>query len=141
MAGTQKADPAARRTVLIIVSAGILIGALLMSVAGRLMPMVAHWITQDLRVRSRLVFAGVTAATTGPTLAAAAYFWRFGQRIVWAQRYPPPGVTVFWDTVVVTGSDSRRRGRLMQATAVTLGVAGILLAFFVWRVLFLLEPQ
>jgi len=136
----QKANPAARRAVLIIVSAGILIGALLISVAGRLMPMFAHWIAQDPKVRSRLVFAGVTAATAGPALAAAAYFWRFGQRIVWAERYPP-GVTVVRDSVVVTGSDSRRLGRLMQATAVTLGVAGILLAFFLWRVLFLLEPK
>jgi hypothetical protein len=137
----QKADPAARRTVLIIVSAGILIGALLISVTGQLMPMVAHWITRDLKVRSRLVFAGVTAATTGPALAAARYFWRFGQRVVWAERYPPPGVTVFRDTAIVTGSDSRRLGRLMQATALALGTAGVLLAVLWWRVLFLLEPQ
>src|SRR5262245_13700359 len=103
MSEIQTAEPAARRTVLIVVATGILIGALLISLAGRLMPTFAHWLTQDLKVRSRLVFAGVTAATSGPTLAAAAYFWRFGRRIVAAERYPPTGVTVFRDTVGVSG--------------------------------------
>ena len=141
MGEIQKADPSARRTALIIVGAGLVVGALLIAATERLRPMFEHWVAQDLKIRSWIVFAGITAATVGPVLAAAAYVWRLGQRVTWAERYPPPGVSVFRDTVVLTGSASKRKGRFMQVTAVTLGTAGILLTFFLWRVLFLLEAQ
>jgi hypothetical protein len=42
------------------------------------------------------------------------------------------------DTQVVTGDAAIRQGRLVLGLATTIGVAGVLLAFFLWRLALLL---
>ncbi len=58
-----------------------------------------------------------------------------------AGRYPPPGLRVVRDTPVVVGEAAGRRGRLLQVFAVVMGLAGLLLAFFLWRFVSLLESR
>lgn len=57
-------------------------------------------------------------------LAAAAHAWRLGARVRGASRFPPPGMRVIRDTVVLHGPVAGRRGTLLQALAVALVLCG-----------------
>jgi hypothetical protein len=137
----QKADPNARRAGLAIVGGGALLGFVLITIAGALRPAFEAWINQDVTVYLRIVIAMLTLLTTGPAVGMAGYLWRFGQRIVRAERYPPPGFRVMRDTPVQIGQAAVRRGRLVQALAAVIGVAGLLLGFLLWRLYLLLAAE
>ena len=136
----QKADLNARRTVLVIVGCGALLGIAMIKMAGALRPDLQAWVERDEDVRLRIVLAAVTLLTAGPVLGVAGYLWHLGRRIVRVERYPPPGFRVVRDTPVVIGKAASRHGRLVQAFAAVVGAAGLLLAFFLWRLFFLLRP-
>jgi hypothetical protein len=137
----QKADPDARRAGLLIVGGGTLLGVVLITMAGALRPDFEAWIKQDVNVRLRMVIAILMLLTTGPAVGMASYLWRLGQRIVRTKRYPPPGFRVMRDTPVEIGPAAVRWGRLAQTFAAIIGVAGLLLAFFLWRLYFLLAAE
>jgi hypothetical protein len=138
VAEIQKADPRALRSALLIVGGGVLLGVVFITIAGECRQAFETWLTQDLRARLRIVTAVLTLLTTGPILAIASYCWRLGGRIVRARRYPPAGLRTLRDTLVLTGEAADRRGRFLQVWAAVMGVAGLLLAFFLWRLVFLL---
>lgn len=133
MSDTQKADPAARRAAIAIVGGGTVVGVVLIAVAKRYRPEFEAWIEEDINASVRLVVVALTVLASGPTLGLAFYLWRLGASVVRADRYPPPNLRLMHDTVVVTGPGARRRGRLMQLLATVLGLAAVLLAFFMWR--------
>jgi hypothetical protein len=139
MAEIQKADPRLRRTGLVVVGAAAILGVLLMSIAASLRPDFEAWVRQDLTVRVRMVMIALTLLTAGPALGMAGYLWHLGHRIIRAERYPPPGLRVVRDTLVVSGQAAGRRGRLMQGFGAVIGLASLLLAFFLVRLLALLE--
>lgn len=134
-----KADPVARRTALILLGCGAVVGVVAITVAKRLRPELEAWIEQDLVARLRLVVGVATLLAAGPTLGLAVYVWRMGRRIVSAQRLPPPGLRTVRDTRVVTGSAASYAGRLIQLLAVVLGLASLLLVVFAWRLVALLR--
>lgn len=136
MREVQPADPRARRVALLVLAAGFVAGvALLWALeAGR--PAVARWLREDparTAARARLLLAGLALATSGPALAAGVYLWRLGSRIVTAERFPPPGLRMVQDTMVLTGDAARTRGRIFQALGLVLFVAGSALALLLWR--------
>ena len=66
----------------------------------------------------------------------AAWVWNFGVRVLRGNRHPPEGVKVIRDTLVSRGAAARLYGRLYQALAALLVIAGLsVLALFwmVWR--------
>ena len=139
MAEIHKADPGVQRTGLVIVGAAAILGVLLMSIAASLRPDFEAWVRQDLKVRLLLVLIELTLLTAVPALVMAGYLWHLGLRIIRAQRYPPPGLRVVRDTLVVSGQAAGRRGRLVQAFGAVIGLASLLLAFFLVRLLALLD--
>jgi hypothetical protein len=102
MAEIQKADPNVRRAGLGIVGAGAILGVLLMSIAASFRPDFEAWVRQDFTVRVRMVMMALTLLTAGPALGMAGYLWHLGNRIIRAERYPPPGLRVVRDTLVVS---------------------------------------
>jgi hypothetical protein len=135
----QEADPKARRIALAIVGGGALLGLVLLSVADRSRPQFEAWIRQDFQTRLRITIAAMTLLTTGPLLAFAGYFWRLGRQVVVAGRFPPGDLRMVRDVTVVTGEAAVRRGRYLQACGAFLGLAGLLLAFVLWRLVALAE--
>jgi len=133
MGETQKADPHSRRAAVAIVGGGTIVGVILITVARRFRPEFEAWLKEDLSDRLIFVVVTMTILTTGPLLGLAAYVWHLGRRVLRAERYPPPGLRVIHDTPVVTGPAARRRGRWLQLYAVVLGLAALLLVFFIWR--------
>lgn len=139
MGEIQKADSSAVRIGVAIVAGAALLGVFLIKMAGERQPALEAWVKQDVRARVPIVLAAVTLLTSGPVLGVAGYLWHFGRRMVRTARYPPPGFRMVRDTPVVIGDVAIRQGRLVQALAAIVGVAGVLLAFFLWRLFFLLR--
>jgi hypothetical protein len=135
MAELRQADPRARRTALVIVGAGILVGVLLLVAADSARPTFEAWVNADLPTRSRLVAAALILLMTGPAIAMSVYLWRLGTRAVRSQQFPPPGLRVARDTPVVTGDAAARAGRWIRTLAAALGAAGVLLGLLLWRLL------
>lgn len=139
MAEIHSADPTARRNALVLIGAAALAGAVLILIAGAMRSRLEEWVVQDLNSRLWLVLIVAILFTTGPALGAAGYLWRLGARVVRARRYPPPELRMLRDTLVVTDDAAVRAGRLLQALAATIGLGGILLAYFLWRLVSLLQ--
>lgn len=71
----------------------------------------------------------------------AVYCWRLGARIVRSSRFPPPGMRVIRDTVVLHGQQAWRRGRALQALAVILVLTVVGFSMVLWRLVALLESS
>ena len=120
MTEIQKADPQARRRAIIILVLATLIGCAAILLFQHYAPALQDWILQD-REKAATRMANVlmifSALSCVPLLAFAVYLWRFGSRVVGAERSPPPGFPVARDTPVLRGPSARRRGRLAQGLA------------------------
>jgi hypothetical protein len=136
MPDIQKADPVARHTALLIISVAALIG-----VAGVLL--LEHYrpkLEQLLEDNAHVLLAHpemVAAALLGlmlPVYVAAIYLWRHGTVIVASERFPPPGQPVVRDTVIVSGRMAVYRGRIIQALALVLLLAGLSLPAVIWYI-------
>jgi hypothetical protein len=134
----QRADPWARGAALVIVVVAFVIGGIAVPLANLFGPALDAWFAADLENRAAGVLRLVAVFVSGSATLAAAYIWWVGHRIVRSRRYPPPGLRVLHDTVVLTGDTAESRGRLMRMIALAIGISGILLAGFVWRLVSLL---
>ena len=141
MGDIQRADPTIRRTVFVVLGAGVAIAAAILMVASRFRAPLEAWLVADLRERTLVVFAALTIISAGPVLAMAGYLWRLGQRIASSGRYPPPGVRVMNDTEIVDGPQAVRLSRAMKMFGSVLATAALVLAAFLWRLVFLLLPE
>ena len=137
----QRADPRARRRALLTVACATVAGLTLIALAERYRPVLEDWVTRDpdqFRARLTLGFATLAVALSGPLLGGAAYCWRLGRRIVRAETFPPPGLAVVRDTVVMHGRAARRRGRLIQLIAAALALVACAIPAMLWRLASLL---
>jgi hypothetical protein len=63
-------------------------------------------------------------------LPISAFLFRFGQKIVRAERFPPPGTKVIRDTEVLRGGKAIARGRLFIGIALVVAVLALGSAVF-----------
>jgi hypothetical protein len=68
-----------------------------------------------------------------PALAAAAWMWSFGTRVVRGDRHPPEGTKLIHDTPVVRGAAARRHGRVYQALAGLFLLASLSMLWVLWQ--------
>jgi hypothetical protein len=141
MSDIQRADPTIRRMVVVVLGAGIAIAAAILLIASRFRAPFEAWLVQDLRARTTVVFAALTIISAGPVLGMAGYLWRLGQRIARSGRYPPPGLRVLHDTEIVDGPQAVRLSRAMKVFGSVLATAALVLAGFLWRLVFVLLPE
>lgn len=140
----QKADPRARRWAVLLVACGTLAGLVVIWLAESYGPALEAWVTRDpeqIRSRLRLAFVVMALAVALPVLGLAGYFWRLGERINRAERFPAPGTLVMRDTVVLRGAPARRRGRLMQLVAVFLVAAACGFMVILWQLVSLVDSR
>jgi hypothetical protein len=134
----QRADPSARRTALVIVAAAFVLGGIAVPLANLFGPGIDSWFAADFENRASEVLRLTALVTSGSAILMAAYLWWVGHRIVRSRRYPPPGLPMLYDTPVLTGVPAESRGRLMRTVALVIGISGILLGVFLWRLVSLL---
>jgi len=134
----QKADPEARRRVVLVIVFGTAAGALLIAGFGYFRDVFHGWLTSDpaeTAFRARLAIGVAAALLAAPLVGCAAYLWLLGAKVLRAQRFPPPGLGVVRDTPVVAGTAAVTRGHVMQVVAVCLGVSAAVLCLFFWRLI------
>ena len=121
----ERADARLRKVAILVILLTLVVGA------GAILAL-PHWfetlrLRPAPRARQSLAAALVwsTAGISVMLLAVAAYAWRLGARARDASRFPPPGMRVIRDTVVLHGPAAGRRAKLLQALAIALGVCGV----------------
>ncbi len=138
MTEIQKADPWARRRAVITLVVVALIGGATLLLFEHFRPALEDWIGQDPAHRAPRVavfLAGFVALSSVPLLAFAVYLWRFGGRVVAAERFPPPGFAVVRDTPVLRGPTARGRGRLARTMAGSLALLACIAPVIIWWLL------
>ena len=144
MTEIRRADPTARRTVVLVLVVGTCMGALLLLAFTRYRIPLSDWVLADARSsaqRVKLVFLLLAALLLAPLLTLAAYLWSLGEKVVRTREFPPPGLRVIRDTPIVTGERAVSRGRLLKVLALGLGIASAALAALLWRLQLLLSSH
>lgn len=133
----QRADPYLRKRALVAV--------IVIAVAGAVALLILQGMLADLRnlrgndfERARDALAAAflwsIAASALLTVLVGIYLWRMGSHVRNTLQFPPPGIRVVHDTVVVRGEHAARRGRLLQLLTVLLMLAVSALLVTAWRV-------
>jgi hypothetical protein len=128
----QRADPVLRRRAVVVVGLVILGGVLLQATLGRWLE--AHAGVAGPQERAVVVCALVAGVATvgGLILVVGGSLWRIGARTRRSRVFPPPGVRVVRDTVVLRDLPAVRRGLTMQLLAVALVLCVACLAVMTW---------
>jgi len=136
MTEIRKADPAARRRAVLLVSLGALVGTLLIAGFERYSPTLREWLLSEpaeLARRVKLLSLLSAAVLSTPLVGFAVYLWLLGGKVLRWREFPPPGYRVLRDTTVFTGEAARLRGRVLKGLALGLGVASVSLWVLFWR--------
>jgi ABC-type dipeptide/oligopeptide/nickel transport system permease subunit len=136
----QKADPAARRRSLLMISIAAIIGVTVVVLFEQYRSQLEDLLERnvDFLIAHPELIAIIVLALMIPIIAAAFYLWYFGTSIILAKRFPPPGVAVARDTLILSGTKAINRGRVMQVLAVSLLVACLAFPVAMWYLLWTL---
>jgi hypothetical protein len=135
MSEVQKADPVFRRKAIVLIVVALVVEAALIA----LVPPAIERLARTDRARLPAVIAVAGIVLLAPLAGFAAWFWRLGTRVVSEGRYPPAGVSVIHDTVVLEGQAARLRGRVLRIMAMLLAAALAGMLILGWRLLRLLS--
>ncbi|HSS66131.1 MAG TPA: hypothetical protein VLS27_17015 [Gammaproteobacteria bacterium] len=132
----RKADPVARRRVLLLVAVAVVIAtALILALEQYRLPLRDGFLAGPEPTPERIgrinVLLGALLLT--PLLGFAAWLWSLGGRTLRARAFPPPGLRVIRDTRVITGEAAMTRGRRLKLLAAGFGIAGIAPVLLLWR--------
>ena len=130
------ADSRYRRTILMLAVVLVLVGGgIIFWFQGMIDEIVALAETDPkTAVRRTHQMFKVLMGFLGFSLAAfAVYLVQLGARVMRSEQLPPPGTRVVRDIRIRTGSQAVRRGRLLLALAVVLGLAGAVVPFWMER--------
>lgn len=116
MAAIKKADPVARRNVIIFV----LLLALGIFLSEKLIAHLNDWIVSDPdKVTTRVyIYVLYLLAISVPLWIGAIYLWRVAKQAITSGEFPPPTVGVIVDTTIQTGRTAVIRARQLQVAAV-----------------------
>ena len=126
----QKADPEKRRNLILACVIACVAGGVLIVVYDMLL----SWAARDagVEVQRVNVVIGSLLLLAIPVIAISRTIWMAGRDVVRTQRYPPPGMKVIRDTVVVTGAKARGYGSLMQVMSILFVVLSFAVPMVLW---------
>jgi hypothetical protein len=130
-----RADPVARRRVLLLLVGFAVCGVLLKVGADWFRSPLAHWVLADPAAADQrlgyVLFAMALLMST-PLLALAVFFYSLGRRTVRSGEFPPPRWRVVRDTPVISGAAAVSRGRLLLVLAALCLLAAAGVATMLW---------
>jgi hypothetical protein len=136
----ERADPTRKRRWAIILVVATIVVACLTGAAGYWDTAIHAWLLSRLRSDPAAVFyrLRIAVAILGilicvPTAVYCIHLWRYGSSVEKAQRFPPPGLPVIRDTIVVHGQAAVIRGRMFKVWAVILTACAGAFALSLWR--------
>lgn len=131
----QKADPQAKRNALILMGAAVLLATFVSFLLKRVHEPLLEWIFADelaLKDRLNIVLSGLFLFFL-PLVFCGIYVMKQAGRIIRAARYPAPGMKTIRDSVVLTGEEALRKGKLMQFLALVMIFNALLMpSAFAW---------
>jgi hypothetical protein len=116
-----RADPEARRRVLVALTAFAAIGVV--TVAWGL-PAAADFLKRQPPAEALRILKALALAAFLPAIPFGYFTWRHGQRVLAGERFPPSGARVLVDTPVVTGREAAARGAALKTMGTLLAVLG-----------------
>lgn len=132
----RKADPKARRQVLLLVLIGGVIGCLLIIGIDNFLDPLREELSAESKELKRWFRIGLilmAAVSTLPLGGFAMYIWRLGAKVYDAGEYPPPGCRLIHDTPLIRGKAAILRARALKTAALALLAAFGLLCLQFWR--------
>ena len=133
----QRADPAARRKAVILITATLVVLGAVLAVALRYQDSFEAWLISEperFRERIEIVIAGFGVLAL-PVLLASVYLWCFGRRVVETQQFPPPNTVVTRDTRILTGPPALLRGRILESIAALTAIVAVGVPVVLWLLL------
>jgi len=142
MTKLKKADPQARRRVILIVAGSIPVGLVLIYLLQNTQHLIEEWMGRGQKMaRLNIMMAVLAVAISGPLLDCSFYLWRLGNRILTESCFPPAGMAVLRDTPVLTGPAAHRRAWAFHILAGLLIFAAIAIPLLLSRLTSLLVPH
>jgi hypothetical protein len=136
MAEIHYATPGAIRRLLVHIVLVTIVGSAVIVLSQAYQPQVVEWAASDpsrVRGRAQLLIALLAAILLLPLLGFAWYVWRLGTRTLREERFPPEGLVVIRDMLVMRGAAARARGRLFRLIAFSVAILAGLMATILWR--------
>ena len=136
MTEIQPASPGARKMALLMIAITLVIGIVLLALAGIYQPKLEAWLLDDSALMQQKVnlILFVFVVLLAPLMFAAVYFWRFGSAVTRAGRFPPPNYAVVRDTPVIEGQKAIMRGRFIKIFSIVLGIGLVGIPIMFWQV-------
>ena len=120
-----RADPRVRRYTFLFLVAAAIVGTVAFLALDRWLARVQisdpDFALEE--IRQSLIWISVAMGLS--LFAFAAYLWVLGGRILRSEQFPPPGMIVVRDVLLMKGPFARRRARLVQALAIILATSGL----------------
>lgn len=136
MATFQKYDPSARRVALLLLTAGTVVGLVLLWALDAARPALERWVVTNAGylADNPIVPAAVAAVGLLPVAAFAAHLFRYGLDVIRNERFPLPGEEVVRSTLTRFGREAVGYGRVLCTLAVALLAACVGVVYFFWAI-------
>jgi hypothetical protein len=118
------------------VAIATVVGVVLIAISQAYQPALLEWAASDparMRGRAQMLIAIVAVILLAPLAGFASYIWRLASRTLAEERFPPEGLAVIHDVLVLRGDVARARGRQLRGLAVALCAIIALLALVLYR--------
>jgi hypothetical protein len=136
MPDLQRVDPNTRRTAVMVVVIGALVGlALIAGTRSQLntLQKVLADNPEAVRANVGIITWALIAAVVVPVWAVNVYLWRLGSRSIRSGIFPPPGIPVIRDMPVLRDNAARKCGRVLQILAAVMSAVAAGFAVALWR--------
>ena len=130
------ATPGAGRRLAWHIALAAIVGVTLLAILQTYQPALLEWAASDparMRGRAQMLIAMVAVVLLAPIAGVATYLWRLGSRTLAEERFPPEGLAVVRDVLVLRGADARARGRLLRGLAAAFFVVTAIMALVLFR--------